>query len=312
LVVGSIIIFGIGGYLIQRQLIAFLLKPAQDQRFIYTSPGGGVNFLFQICIYFGVVLSIPLIVYQLLLFISPIMSQRSHKFLVRSSFFSAVLAICGLCFGYFVGLPGALHFLSQQFSFNTSIDALFTIQEYMSFVTIYLVGSALLFQIPLVMLMINRVKPQKPSQLIKKQRYVIVLAFIAAAIITPTPDIFNQLIIAGPIIFVYQLGVTLVWLANRRTKQSHLSRLRELDDRQREARLAQIEKSSAPLPPSLPPSPVSPAALAPKPITPATSQAVRTTIPSSVKPRSLHRRAYMDIIVSDKPRPQFITQRRPA
>lgn len=211
----SIIAFGTIAYLCQQPVIKFLLAPAHGQQFIYTSPGGGINFLFQICTYAGILASIPVIMYQLLGFFEPLLNRHIKQFIVRSSFFSAALAICGLCFGYFIGLPAALHFLSNQF-LNQQIQALFTLQEYMSFVTIYLVGSALLFQIPLIMLFINRIKPLKPQKLLGFERYVIVLAFIAAALITPTPDIMNQTIIAGPIIIIYQLGIVLVWGYNRR------------------------------------------------------------------------------------------------
>ena len=86
---------------------------------------------------------------------------------------------------------------------------------YLSFVITYLLGAALLFQIPLLLLIINTMTPLKPSKLMKLQRFVIVGAFILGAIISPTPDIMNQAFLAVPIIAMYQLGVGLVWLQNR-------------------------------------------------------------------------------------------------
>lgn len=239
IIAASVIGFSVAGYFIHKQLIQILLKPASAQEFIYTSPGGGINFVFQICIYFGIAASVPVIVYQLLGFIEPVIKYSSKKFLVRSGLFSIVLAATGTAFGYFVGLPSALHFLTNEFKFD-QIEALLTIQEYMSFVMIYLVGSALLFQIPLIMTFINRIKPLKPSGLFKNERFVIVGAFIAAALITPTPDIFNQTLIAGPIIAIYQLGIILVWLQNRRPSAYRIAELLETDAKIQAQRLARL------------------------------------------------------------------------
>jgi hypothetical protein len=69
------------------------------------------------------------------------------------------------------------------------------------------------------MLFINRVKPQKPGRLMRHQRWVILVSFILAAVITPTPDPMNQLILAAPIVLMYQFSVGLIWATNRRLKK---------------------------------------------------------------------------------------------
>ena len=213
----SVLFFGAVGYSIQQQLVSFLLKPSHGQKFIYTSPIGGLNFLFQVCIYFGLALSIPVMVYQLLKYLEPLIHGRTRSLVVRYSVVSGLLAAYGGAFGYFLGLPVALRFLSHQFT-SSQIKPLLTIQEYMSFVTIYLVGSALLFQLPIIILFINRIKPLSPKKLLGFERYMVLLAFIAAAIMTPTTDIFDQLIFALPIMLMYQIAVVLVYLKNRRKK----------------------------------------------------------------------------------------------
>lgn len=241
-VVGSLLAGSAVGYILQQSLIGWLLRPAHDQPFIYTSPGGGINFIFQISIYFGIALTIPVIVYQLLQYLAPLMRYTTKRFILRSSLFSVVLAACGLTFGYFVGLPASIEFLTHQFQ-NQQITALLTIQEYMSFVMIYLIGTAVLFQIPLIMLCINRIKPLKPSKLLKSERYVIVAAFIIAALITPTPDIFNQVLIAGPMIAIYQLGVILVAIQNRSHRVSKIAKLRDQDVVVQAKRQAQLQNT---------------------------------------------------------------------
>jgi sec-independent protein translocase protein TatC len=213
----SVILFATAGYFIQQQIIRFLLAPSKGQQFIYTTPGGGLNFLFQICLYFGIALSIPVIIYQLLKYLEPLIETSTKRMVVGYSFFSGILAITGGAFGYYLGLPVALKFLSHQFT-TSQIKPLLTIQEYMSFLTIYLVGSALLFQIPLIITFINRIKPLRPKKLLSAEKYVIAFSFIAAAIMTPTTDIFNQLIFAVPIVAMYQVAVLFVYLQNKRKK----------------------------------------------------------------------------------------------
>jgi sec-independent protein translocase protein TatC len=188
--------------------------PAHHQQFIYTSPGGGINFLFQVCTYAGILFSIPVIIRQLLKFLEPVVSGHIRSMIARYSYVSALLAVAGVLFGYYVGLPLALHFLGNQFT-TPQIHALFTIQEYMSFVTVYLVGSALIFQLPVIIMFINHINPISPRRLIKLERYVIVISFITAMIMAPTTNVMNQLVIAGPIIGIYQLSIVMVWWQNR-------------------------------------------------------------------------------------------------
>jgi sec-independent protein translocase protein TatC len=238
----SIVIFAAGGWIIQKQLIAFLLYPASDQQFIYTTPGGGINFLLQVCVYFGVALSLPVIVYHTLRFIEPLFKRTDQRFIFKATLFSAILAVSGMAFGYFVGLPAGLHFLATQFQ-NKQIEALLTISDYLSFVTMYLTGAAIMFQLPLILLLINRATPLHIKKLLSSERWIVLLAFIVAAIITPTPDLINQSIIAGPIIVTYQLGVILVWWVNMRSKRDVIHRLSN-EDKQKQQERWQIAQSA--------------------------------------------------------------------
>ncbi len=235
----SIVCFGTLAYFVQQSIVDLLLRPAHGQRFIYTSPGGGISFLFEVCIDVGLVLSLPVIVYQLLRFLEPLLDAETRRLIFRSTMVSAVLGALGVAFGYQLGLPLALHFLGHQFT-TTQIDPLFTISEYMSFVTIYLAGSALLFQLPLILVIINRIKPLSPRRLLGAERWVIAGAFIIAMLMAPTVNIIDQLVIAGPMIFAYQIGIGLVWWTNRRPhRPKHIETLLEQDRMKQETRKQQ-------------------------------------------------------------------------
>jgi len=217
-IVATILLAGTAVYFVQERIVNWLLAPAHHQQFIYTSPIGGISFLFQVCTYVGIAVSIPMIVYQLLMFLAPLMSDATRHSLLRYASWSALLAAIGIVCGYYIGLPSALHFLSNQFT-SKQIRPLFTIQEYMSFVTLYLLGSAMLLQLPLLLLLVNKIHRVRPRSLFKGERYVIVVAFIVSMIMVPTVNVINQLIIAVPIIVMYQIGIGLVWLEHRRHQQ---------------------------------------------------------------------------------------------
>jgi hypothetical protein len=152
------------------------------------------------------------------------------------------VAVLGVLFGYFIGLPQALHFLFHQFV-TVQVRPLITIQSYMQFVALYLFGSALMFQLPLIILFINRIKPLKPKTLLKYERHLIVAAVVIAFIMNPSPNIVDQLFVVVPIIITYQLSIVLLWLVNRGRDPEWLAQLRQ-QDAERQAERA--NKSLAP------------------------------------------------------------------
>jgi sec-independent protein translocase protein TatC len=145
---------------------------------------------------------------------------------------STLLLVSGVAFGYFVAIPAALQFLTT-FA-GGFVQPNLTADSYLSFVVAYLLGLGLLFQLPLLLVFWNWVQPFKPGGLLNTQRYVLVGAFIAAAMITPTPDVVNQCLIAVPILAIYQLGVVSVFVMNRRKRKHTPNRpvvpMRALED----------------------------------------------------------------------------------
>lgn len=212
LVAGSAI-----GYMLHGTLLRLLDAPLKQQLY-YTSPMGGFNALIKIAVVFGVVLSVPVAMYQLAKFLAPAFHSRARVRPLRLVFASIALAAAGIAVGYFISLPAALHFLSQVS--GPDIKPFIVVNDYLNFVLAYLVSFALLFQLPLLMTFINRIKPQPPRKLMSYQRWVILGSFILAAILTPTPDPLNQTLMATPMIALYQVGVTAVWLQNRRRPKS--------------------------------------------------------------------------------------------
>jgi sec-independent protein translocase protein TatC len=268
----SVGLVGTGAYFVQQRLVNMLLWPTHGQQFIYTSVGGGISFLFKLCIYIGIAICLPLIAYHLLRYLQPLLRFESRRFIAISSIVCGILALSGMAFGYFIGLPAALHFLLHQFS-SKQIHPLLTIQEYMSFVTAYMLGSALLFQIPLVLLFINRIKPLSPRRLWHYERWVILGAFVASGLMNPTPEIVSQLALAGPIIIMYQIGIIIIWRLNRgRLYSPQIRQLVEHDGEVRAIRKEAAAKSIREPVPELEPRSVAPLQLAADPFEPVASQ----------------------------------------
>ena len=212
-VILTLILASSASYAIKDQIMAVIMQPLGGQRLVYLTPIGGFNFIFKVSLYFGLAVILPVIIYHLYRFLEPLMNKqrkRSVAFFILASF---ALAIGGGAFASFAGLPAALHFLTGFTIENVS--AMLTVESYLAFVVTYVLGFAALFQIPLVLMIINTIKPIPPKSLMGFQRFVILGAFIVAAIISPTPDVTNQAILAVPIILMYQIGVFMVWLQSR-------------------------------------------------------------------------------------------------
>ncbi|HJP81303.1 MAG TPA: twin-arginine translocase subunit TatC [Candidatus Saccharimonadales bacterium] len=190
------------------QLTQIIMYPLHGEKLVYLTPGGGFNFIFQISMYVGILAAAPFVVYHLYGFIRPALPKRAQRSSVAVVVAAALLMAVGVAYGYVVAVPSALQFLST-FA-GDAVTPNLTADSYLSFFLTYIAGLALLFQLPIFLLFIHWVKPLTPMSLLKTQRWVILGVFIVAALITPTPDVYNQCMIAVPLLVVYELGVILV------------------------------------------------------------------------------------------------------
>lgn len=199
-------------------IIDLLLLPLNGQKLVYLTPGGGFSFILLVSVYVGLAVAAPIAIYQLYSFVKPILSVKSRKSSLFIFLSSIALLVTGVIFGYVFAIPGALNFL-YQFA-GEYVEPSLTADSFLNFVVAYTLGIGLVFQLPLLLMIIHWINPLTPSGLFKSQRWVIVLSFVIAAILTPTPDPLNQTIIALPIVLIYQLGVIAVLISIYRSKKS--------------------------------------------------------------------------------------------
>ena len=224
--IGIVILFFVvvsaGAYQVRDQILAIILQPIGNEHLIYLTPAGGFNFIFMVSIYTGLFFTIPLMLWHLYRFIVPALppTVKQHSGLLL--FASAFLMLAGAGFGYFFAIPAALNFLTT-FA-DSYVSASLTAESYLNFLVTYLVGLGMLFQMPLLLIIWNRVSRFAPGTLLRTQQWTIPLVFILAAIITPTPDILNMLLVAGPVLAIYEIGVVSVWVINRRYRKRALKR----------------------------------------------------------------------------------------
>ncbi len=150
----------------------------------------------------------PLIIYQLLLFVKPALTKREKKAisLILPSF--VVLFLAGSVFAYFIFLPLSLYFLANLASFN--VLNMWSLNKFISFVFITALSFGLVFQTPLIMLLLHRLNIVNIEILKKQRKAIYVLIFVIAAIITPGVDFFSQIIVAVPLIILYELSLLFV------------------------------------------------------------------------------------------------------
>ncbi len=210
-------VLSIVAYSVRNQLVDIVRQPLGDQTLVYLTPAGGFSFIFSVTMYAALVVTAPYLIYQIYQFVKPTLPVNARRYSLPVFVVSILLMLAGVLFGYFVAVPAALNFLAN-FAGDLVIPNL-TADSYLGFFMAYVAGLGLLFQLPLLLLFWNWIKPITPMQLLNSERFVIAGAFIVSAIITPTPDAFNQAMVAGPIILIYQFGAVAVLIINKSSKR---------------------------------------------------------------------------------------------
>ncbi len=194
-------------------LLSFLKAPAAGaiEKLVFFSPQEALMIYMRIAFLSGLVISMPVILYQLWIFVRPATEERLRRHVTYFVFFSSLSFIAGCAFSYFVIIPPALKFL-MSFAGEEFIP-LISAGKYISFVTCLIMGTGIVFQMPVLSFILTKFGVINATFLRKNYRYAIVGIVIAAAIITPTPDAFNMLLLAGPMLFLYELSIWLSYLA---------------------------------------------------------------------------------------------------
>ncbi|MBK7629894.1 MAG: twin-arginine translocase subunit TatC [Ignavibacteriales bacterium] len=213
IVVGTIIAWIFIDFLVD----VVLLKPAKDSGAVLQNlrPFGQLFLFMQIAIMVGMIISIPNIFYQFWQFISPALQTKEKKYIFWIVVFSSVCFLGGIAFAYFAMLPLTLQFATQFGS--ESIKNEFAIDEYMSIIISVMLAAGLVFELPMISFFLSKLGILKPSFMKKYRRHSIVIIMILAAFLTPGADPVSQLVLAVPLVVLYEISIIISKISQKKS-----------------------------------------------------------------------------------------------
>jgi sec-independent protein translocase protein TatC len=168
----------------------------------------------KLAFFASLIITSPFIIYQIWKFISPALHSNEKKYVVPFVFFSTLLFVSGVLFGYFIALPPAFGFFV---SFNNKyLQAMISFSDYLSLFVTFLLGFGLSFELPIFMFFLAKLGIVNAKMLSKQRRYAILVIFIVAAILTPSPDALSQILMAIPLMFLYEVSIFVVKFAEKK------------------------------------------------------------------------------------------------
>lgn len=203
---------GIGfviSYFFSKKLFDILMRPLlsvmpPDEKLIYTGLPEAFFTYLKVAFLAGLFLAVPVIVYQLWMFIAPGLYDREKRLVLPVVFLSSVFFLGGALFGYFVVFPFGFKFFMGFAS--DAIKPLPSVKEYLSFSTKLLFAFGVVFELPLFVTFLAKLGIVDVPFLKAKRKYAILLFFVFAAILTP-PDVITQVLMAGPLILLYEVSI---------------------------------------------------------------------------------------------------------
>lgn len=212
-VVGAAVIWAFKDYVIED----FLIKPAVDNKIVLQNlrPFGQVFLYMQVAIFGGIIISIPNILFQIWRFVSPGLYKHERRYIAGIVIFSSICFLTGVAFAYFVIMPSAFQFFmafgTEQIENNIAID------EYFNFILNLMLGAGLVFELPMLSFFLSKLGLLTPKFMRKYWRHAIVIIFIAAAFLTPGADPVSMVMLAVPLMGLYEISI---WISKFSQKKS--------------------------------------------------------------------------------------------
>jgi sec-independent protein translocase protein TatC len=198
----------IGCFIFVKQIVQLLEVPAQGVKFLQLAPGEFFFVSIKVAGYSGLLISSPVILYQIIRFVLPGLTRRERRLLAPVVLGSSVLFFAGIAFAYIALIPAALNFF---ISYGADVvEQSWSIDKYFEFVLLLLFSTGLAFQIPIVQLILGVLGIVSSGQMLSGWRTVILAAVVAGAILTPSTDPLTQSLLAGAVLGLYFGGIGMV------------------------------------------------------------------------------------------------------
>lgn len=199
-------------------LFDVLARPVQSllpagEKLAFTTLTEPFLLYFRVALLGGLILASPVILWQLWLFLAPALYRREKRWAVPFLVGSVFFFLAGCAFGYLEAFPLVVGFLLRM---GKPFQAVITINQYLSTAMKIILGLGLCFEMPILIFFLTRMGVVTERWLLKKFKYAVLIIFVIAAIITPTPDVATQAVFAVPMVLLYLLGVGIAWVFRRR------------------------------------------------------------------------------------------------
>lgn len=199
--VGSLI-----SYFYAAELVQYITAPAG--KLYYMSPAEAFFTYLRVSFFAGFLLALPIVLYQIWAFVVPALTAKEHKASIILVPSSVLLFFIGLAFSYVLVLPAGIKFFMGFATEN--LQPLLSLGEYLSFVISFLLPFGFIFELPLFIVVMAKFGLITSKFLSAKRKHVLVLSFVIGALISPTPDVFSQTMVAVPVIVLYEFSVLIV------------------------------------------------------------------------------------------------------
>jgi sec-independent protein translocase protein TatC len=201
-------------------LFEILARPVRrylppGQNLAYTTLTEPFLLYFRVALLGGMILASPIILWQVWLFVAPALYRREKRFAIPFLMASVLFFLAGCAFGYLEAFPVVVGFLVGM---GTNFQAVITINEYLSTATKVILGLGLCFELPILIFFLTRMGVVSERWLLKKFKYAVLVVFVVAAVITPTPDVATQVVFAVPMLLLYLLGIAISWIFKKRPR----------------------------------------------------------------------------------------------
>ena len=185
-------------------ILKFVSRPLKKHILIFISPTEAFFANLKVAFFSAIIFCFPLIIYEIWSFIAPGLYKKEKKYTLGFVFFSSFLFVLGAFFCFYVILPFGLQFL-LTFKAST-LEARISVDKYLHFIVWLLMIFGIVFEMPLLAFFLSKVGILKPEMLSKNRKYGVVVIFFISAVLTP-PDVVTQVLLAIPLIFLYELSI---------------------------------------------------------------------------------------------------------
>lgn len=207
----SIVAAFFSDFLVKQVLLGPLLAVGLKPQVL--KPYGIMLTYMQVVLVMGIIGAMPFILHQLWKFVAPGLMPNERKYASGIVFFTTFCFLSGIAFAYFILVPTALTFFS---TFGTDVFELnIAIDEYISFMLSLILGAGLVFELPMVTYFLSKIGIVTPKMMRKYRRHAIIGILIISAIVTPTPDILTQSLLAAPMMLLYEFSIIISSFAQR-------------------------------------------------------------------------------------------------